>query len=100
MLDVWIGVAVAVVVVLAVARVMLSRQAPVVEFSDAREERLTRRLAQAVGCDLAEALPAVRQELQIAPNQSDDTILKRATYHYQREAPEKTCSVWRDRSPG
>ena len=101
MSDEWVAVAVGVVVCLALARVLLSRRPqPVVEFASAREERLTRRLAQAVGCLPAEVLPAVRRELEIAPGQSDETLLKRATYHYQRGAPEKTCSVWRDRAPG
>jgi hypothetical protein len=102
MSDVWVVVAGAVLVCLVVARVALARrEPPAVEFADAREERLTRRLAQVVGCSLAEALPAVQQELKIAPGQSDEILLKRAAYHYRREAPEKApCAVYRDPARG
>src|SRR4051794_39730547 len=52
-----------------------------VAFADEREERLTRKLAALVGCPLGHALPSVRQEIRIAPDQSDETLLKRAAYH-------------------
>jgi len=100
MSDMWLAVAVAVVAGLAVLRILLVQRTPVVEFADDREERLTHRLAEVVGCTPEEALPAVRRELEIAPGQSDETIIKRAAYHYRRAAPEKTCQVYRDRSPG
>ncbi len=70
------------------------------EYRGGREEQLTRRLARAVGCPPAEALPAVRRELEIAPDQTDDTLVKRAAYHYRREQPDAPCPVYRDRSRG
>jgi hypothetical protein len=69
-------------------------------FADAREERLARRLARQVGCRVDDVLPAVRREVNLAPGQSDETLLKRATYHYQRGLPEGPCPVYRDRAPG
>lgn len=75
------------------------REEPVV-FTDRREESLTRQLAHTVGCSLVQALAVVRIELGIAPSQSDDTLLKRAAYHYRQELPEQTCQVYRDRAPG
>jgi len=75
------------------------REEPLV-FADQREEGLTRRLAKMVGCSLARALPLIRREIDIAPTQSDDTLLKRAAYHYRQELPEKTCQVYRDSAPG
>ena len=70
-------------------------------FADEREERLTRRLAGQLGCPLAAALTAVRRELEIAPTQPDDTILKRAAYHYRQNLPDPgPCRVYRDRAPG
>jgi len=59
-----------------------------------------RQLAQVVGCSLAEALPAVRREVEIAPNQSDETLIKRAAYHYRQAIPETACRLYRDPSPG
>jgi hypothetical protein len=100
MLDVLIVAAAGAVVALAAARILLAHRPENVAFADAREERLTRRLAQAVGCPLEDALTAIQREVQIAPDQTDETLLKRARYHYQRGAPEKTCSVYRDRAKG
>ena len=100
MLDLWVLVAACALFGLIAARILFARRPEVLAFADDREERLTRRLSKAVGCSPEAALPAVRQEIELAPGQSDETILKRATYHYQREAPEKTCSVFRDRAPG
>lgn len=74
--------------------------APAVAFADEREERLTRRLAETLRCGLAQALPLVREELRLGPGQSDETLLKRAAYHYRRNLPEKACHVYRDRAPG
>jgi hypothetical protein len=72
-----------------------------VAFADEREERLTRSLATRVGCAIADALPSVRKELELGPNQPDETILKRAAYHYRQSLPDKSsCSVFRDRAPG
>jgi hypothetical protein len=72
-----------------------------IDFADEREERLTRRLAGQVRCDLPAALPFVRRELELGPSQPDDTIIKRAAYHYTRSLPEPgPCRVYRDRAPG
>ena len=71
-----------------------------VAFYDEREENLTRRLAGVLRCSLAEALPSIREEIRIAPTQSDETILKRAAYHYRQALPEKTCSIYRDAAKG
>jgi hypothetical protein len=72
-----------------------------IAFENAREARLTRKLAGQLDCPLAVALEAVRRELTIAPQQPDETILKRAEYHYRRNLPEPgTCRVYRDRAPG
>src|SRR5262249_51125106 len=95
----WIIAAIPGVVILALV-LLMSRRREVIDFANDREEQLTRKLAQLVGCDLAQALPSVRKELELAPGQSDETLLKRAAYHYRRDMPEKTCSVWRDRTPG
>lgn len=79
----------------------LARRGPVVAFVDEREEQLTRKLAGQLGCPLADALGVVRRELAIAPAQSDDTILKRAAYHYRQNLPEPgPCRTYRDRAPG
>jgi hypothetical protein len=75
------------------------KPAPVV-FANEREEQLTHRLARIVRCSLADALPAVRREMDIAPGQTDETLLKRAAYHYRQDLPESSCSVYRDRAPG
>lgn len=96
----WIAVAVAVLVILVLCRISFARRPAAIDFHDDREERLTRRLAQAVGCSLADAQAAVRREVQIAPDQLDETIIKRARYHYQRSVPERPCGVFRDRAPG
>jgi hypothetical protein len=56
--------------------------------TDEREERLARQVATLVGCAPGDALPAVRNELSFAPNQSDETLTKRATYHYRQSIPE------------
>lgn len=69
-------------------------------FSDPREERLARRLAKTVGCSPAQAAPAVRTEIEYSPNQPDDTLFKRALYHYRQNQPEKTCGVYRDQTRG
>ena len=95
-----VGIAAAVVGVAGLG-VFFFRPRPVpVTFASEREEDLTRKLADRLRCDLAQVLPSVRAELQIAPDQTDDTILKRAEYHYRRNMPDTPCGVWRDRSPG
>jgi hypothetical protein len=76
------------------------RPAPALTFTDEREERLTREVARVVGCPLTAALPAVRRELGLSPNQSDETLAKRAAYHYRQDLPETTCRTFRDAAPG
>jgi hypothetical protein len=102
MAELWIVIAVVALVGLVAARAALSKKAGgrEIAFADAREEQLTLRLARELGCAPDAALSAVRTELELAPQQADEVILKRAKYHYQREAPEKTCAVFRDRAPG
>jgi hypothetical protein len=91
--------ALAVIVGVVLCLTFLRREGEV-EFADEREERLTRALADQLRCSLGAALEAVRRELAHAPTQPDDTILKRAAYHYCRNLPEPgTCRTYRDR-PG
>ena len=33
-------------------------------------------------------------------HQTDDTLVKRATYHYQMNLPERTCTTYRDGAKG
>ncbi len=100
--DWMIAVAVTVGIVAGVGLVRgFGRRADPVAFADEREERLSRKLAARVGCPLAAAQEAVRQELKLAPTQPDDTILKRADYHYRQNLPEPgPCHVYRDRARG
>ena len=100
MSDPWMPLTITVLALAAGGLYLLSRSATPMVFANAREERLTRRLARSVGCTLAQALPAIRREVDIAPSQSDDTLVKRAAYHYGRDIPEAPCSVYRDRAPG
>ena len=95
--NVWIAAAIAagVIVALGLSVSFMRRKAAPVSFTDEREERLTQKLADMLGCTLAEALPAMRRELEIAPGQPDDTLLKRAAYHYRRTLPDGACRVWR-----
>lgn len=72
---------------------------PVV-FNNEREERLAVAVARTVGCAPGDALSAVRQELDLAPSQSDEVLTKRAVYHYRQAIPERTCSTYRDRTRG
>jgi hypothetical protein len=72
-----------------------------VGFANARERRLTLRLAAELGCSLEDVVDYVRRELELAPSLPDDTILKRAAYHYRRNLPEPGMGrAYRDRSPG
>jgi hypothetical protein len=72
-----------------------------VAFADEREERLSHRLADRVGCPLGYALDFVRRELSIASDLPDDTILKRAEYHCRRDLPENApCRTYRDQTRG
>jgi hypothetical protein len=78
---------------------LLSRRPVRVVYANPREEQLTFKLARLVGCSPAEALSAVRREVEMAPNQSDETLLKRAAYHYRQELPERTGQVYQDPAP-
>ena len=100
MYDLWLPLAIAGAVGLVVVLYLRTRRVEAVVFADQREESLTRQLANTVGCSPGTALAFVRNELGISPLQSDDTLLKRAAYHYRQELPEKTCQVYRDRAPG
>lgn len=94
------GVLLGVVIGLCLYLTFGRREGPVT-FASARERRLSLRLAAEVGCPLEVAHDYVRRELELAPSQPDDTILKRAAYHYRRNLPEPgTCRTFRDRSPG
>ena len=99
MTDAWIPLAllVAGLAVVIVFRI-LGRPKPVI-FDDAREERLTKQVAQVIRCAPAQALAAVRREVAIAPNESDETILKRAVYHCRQELPEAPGAVYHDPAP-
>jgi hypothetical protein len=99
MAEIGIAVAAGLIVALVSFRILFARR-PEIGFANEREERLSYQLAQALGCPLEDAQAAVRRELTIAPDQMDETILKRARYHYQREAPEHTCAVYRERTRG
>ena len=67
---------------------------------EGREGELAARLAGTVGCTPFEALPAVRHELDLAPGQTDDVLLKRAAYHYRMNLPERPPAAYRDRVRG
>ena len=100
MSDLWLPLAIAGAVGLVALLYFRTRREVPIVFADQREESLTRRLAHTVGCSLPRALAFVRRELEFAPAQLDDTLLKRAAYHYRQELPEQTCQVYRDRAPG
>ena len=98
-----IGIVAIVVVAAGVCLLLVHhwRRKPVaLAFDDEREEKLTRRAATILHCSLADALPSIHHELRISPKQSDETILKRAAYHYRQALPEKTCSVYPDAAKG
>jgi hypothetical protein len=97
-----IAVGVAILVAVVAGRRALEARARrvAVTYANEREERLTRQLSRVVGCSLADALPSVRKELEIAPDQTDETLLNRAAYHYRQALPEKACPVYPERAPG
>jgi hypothetical protein len=94
------GMVAVVVVALGLVRLVGRRREEPVGFAGEREEQLTRKLAAMLGCPLAQALPWLRKELRIAPDQTDDNLLKRAAYHYRRDQPDAPCPVWRAGKPG
>ncbi|HSQ57994.1 MAG TPA: hypothetical protein VLM40_19880 [Gemmata sp.] len=91
------GLVSAVALGLGLAHFVVRRRGPRVAFANDREERLTRQFAEMVGCSLADAHPWIRKEIQIAPDQVDDKILKRAEYHYRRSQPDEPWRVWGER---
>lgn len=99
MTVVWVCVAVAAGSVGVAARYLLTRGRGVA-FANPREERLTKQVARAVGCTLAQALPYVRRDVGLAPSQPDGVLVKRAAYHYRQDLPEGPCQVYRDAAPG
>src|SRR5262245_52512463 len=99
--EMWVVLTVSVAALVAGYFLYPRRSAPPPpEFGDPREEQLTRQVARTVGCPLEAALPAVRHELDLSPNQSDETLVKRAVYHYRQALPEATCRTWRDAARG
>ena len=105
MSDLWIVVGVAAAVAvglgLAVRALRAKGPGPACEFpADSREGGLAVRLARMIGCTPPEALPAVRNELDLSPAQADEVILKRAAYHYRQALPERPRGVYRDRVRG
>jgi len=105
MSDLWIVVGVAAAVALGLGLVARARRAngtgPACDLvPDGRDGRLAARMARTVGCTPADALPAVRHELDLSPGQTDDVILKRAAYHYRNALPERPRAGYRDRARG
>jgi len=100
MTDAWMPWA---LVAAALAAVVLYRKPwrfATVVFANEREEKLTAEVTRIAGCSPAQALAAVRREVRFAPNQSDETLIKRAVYHYQEEFPEGSGLFYQDPSPG
>jgi hypothetical protein len=98
MFEAWIPLAILAAGAVVLGLYLLSRPSksmPMI-YENPREERLSRGLARVVGCTPAQALPAVRRELELAPSQSDETLLKRAAYHYRQDLPEAPCQVYQD----
>jgi hypothetical protein len=65
-----------------------------------RDGDLAVQLAKIVGCTPLLALDAVRHELDLAPTQTDEVILKRAAYHYRNNLPEREQPRYRDKVRG
>src|SRR5262245_29367413 len=79
---------------------LLFRRPRAAAFTTSRGERLARRVCEIAGCALNESQQAVQRELDIAPTQSDEVIVKRAVYHYRRDLPEPYMGGFRDTAPG
>src|SRR5438105_4564691 len=94
----WVPLLIPVAALAAAGLYLLGRWSKPLCYANSREERLTRKLARVVGCSLEQALPAIQREVNIAPNQSDETLVKRAAYHYRQELPERFCPVYRDQA--
>lgn len=100
MSESWLPLAVVAAAIAFGGLYFLTRRPEPLSFANDQEERLTCRLAQELGCSLHQALPAIRHEVELAPHQSDETLLKRAAYHYRQAIPERTCQIYRDRARG
>lgn len=81
-------------------RLALRRTNSAMPVPDTREHRLSQQLARVLNCRVRDVLASVRYELNHSPQAADETILKRARYHYQQNLPERTCNVWQDRKAG
>jgi len=100
MTEAWVLLLIAAVGVVLFGLYLRPRREPEAPtFTDEREERLARAVARTVGCAPEEALAAVRREIEYAPHQPDETLVKRAAYHYRQELPERTCT-YQDRARG
>ena len=105
MSEPWIFVGVAAVVIAGLGLAVRARRPRPTEptcelLPEGREGELAARLARTVGCTPMEALPAVRHELDLAPGQTDDVLLKRAAYHYRMNLPERSPAAYRDKVRG
>jgi len=100
MTPVWVAAAVVAAGVGFVLGRRAVRGAAVEEVMTEREAHLAKHVALRARCTVSEALSAVRHELALAPDQSDETLAKRATYHYQMALPEKSCGTYKDRAKG
>jgi hypothetical protein len=100
MLDPWLAWTISAALFAAGGLLLLARRHRPVVYANPREEQLTRTVARRVGCSPAEALPAVRREVEIAPGQSDETLIKRAAYHCRPESAEPFRPAYMDPVPG
>src|SRR4051794_31616480 len=105
MTEAWITIAVAATIVLGLGlalRFMRAKEdgSACSLLPEGREGDLAVRLAGMVGCVPMQALAAVRHELDLAPSQNDEVILKRAAYHYCNALPERRGAIYRDKVRG
>jgi len=100
MSDAWVTLTIIAIAVVAASLYLLTRRPKPIVFANPREELLARKLTRVVRCPLAQAQSVIRQEIEIAPIQSGETLLKRAAYHYRQELPETSCPVYPDEVPG
>lgn len=100
--ELWLAVGLGVVAVAVIGLTLRKRKPTTVRTLkvDSREDRLSRALAKTVGCTPREALPSIQLELDLGASHPDETILKRAKYHYQQNLPETICNTFRDRAVG
>ena len=98
MTAIWVSVAVVTAVIgFALGRRVAAKGRPKpLAFESEREEQLARRVAARAKAGVGDVLPSIRHEIALAPNQTDDTLVKRAIYHYQMSRPERECGGYRD----